>query len=61
MCGQFNDLRSDMVLLYELKNALNTCELELHSLKAQYEAMCPGKEKHFIGRVVHLLKITLRG
>lgn len=40
---QFNDLRSDMVLLYELKNALTTCEMELQSLKDQYEALCPGK------------------
>ncbi len=42
MCSQFNDLRSDMVLLYELKNALNNCEHELQTLKATYEAMCPG-------------------
>ena len=31
------------VLLYELKHALSACELELHSLKGQYEALCPGK------------------
>ena len=43
MCTEFNDLRSDMVLLYELKAALATCEQELHSLKAQYETLCPGK------------------
>lgn len=43
ICTQFNDLRSDMVLLYELKNALSTCEVELQSLKAQYEATCVGK------------------
>ena len=43
MCTEFNDLRSDMVLLYELKAALQTCEQELHSLKAQYETLCPGK------------------
>jgi hypothetical protein len=43
MCSQFNDLRSDMVLLYELKNALNNCEHELQTLKATYEAMCPGQ------------------
>jgi DNA methyltransferase 1-associated protein 1 len=40
---QFNELRSDMVLLYELKNALSTCQLELQSLKAQFETLCPGK------------------
>ena len=43
VCTEFNELRSDMVLLYELKNALATCDQELHSLKAQYENMCPGK------------------
>ena len=32
-----------MVLLYELKNALAACEQELHSLKGQFEAACPGK------------------
>ena len=51
MCTQFNDLRSDMVLLYELKNALNTCELELHTLKATYETLCPGLW-HFIRAIV---------
>ena len=43
MCTEFNELRSDMVLLYELKAALATCEQELHSLKAEFEAHCPGK------------------
>jgi DNA methyltransferase 1-associated protein 1 len=43
ICSEFNDLRSDMVLLYELKNALATCDIELQSLRAQYEALCPGK------------------
>ena len=40
---EFNELRSDMVLLYELKNALSSCQLELQSLKAQFETLCPGK------------------
>merc|ERR1712213_202855 len=43
MCTEFNELRSDMVLLYELKAALATCEQELHSLKAEYETLSPGK------------------
>jgi len=43
ICREFNGLRSDMVLLYELKNALSACEVELQTLKAQYEAVCPGK------------------
>lgn len=39
----FNELRSDMVLLSELRTALTTCSFELESLKHQYEAVCPGK------------------
>ena len=35
VCGEFNDLRSDMFLLYELKNALSACEVELQSLKVR--------------------------
>jgi len=43
VCTEFNELRSEMVLLYELKNALATCEFDLTSLKHQYEALKPGK------------------
>ncbi|XP_067119245.1 DNA methyltransferase 1-associated protein 1 isoform X2 [Centruroides vittatus] len=43
ICVLFNELRSDMVLLYELKLALATCEFELQTLRHQYEAMVPGK------------------
>ena len=43
MCNDFNDLRSDMVLLYELKSHLGSCEQELYTLKAQYETLNPGK------------------
>lgn len=39
----FNELRSDMVLLYELKLALANCEFELQTLRHQYEAVAPGK------------------
>eukprot|EP00095_Tigriopus_kingsejongensis_P010512 maker-scaffold45_size475391-snap-gene-1.13 protein:Tk10512 transcript:maker-scaffold45_size475391-snap-gene-1.13-mRNA-1 annotation:"hypothetical protein DAPPUDRAFT_198960" len=41
--NEFNELRSDLVLLYELKNALATCEMELQTNKMQYEGVCPGK------------------
>uniref|UniRef100_A0A8D9DTN3 DNA methyltransferase 1-associated protein 1 n=1 Tax=Cacopsylla melanoneura TaxID=428564 RepID=A0A8D9DTN3_9HEMI len=40
---QYNDLRSDMVLLYELKQALDNYQFELQSLKHQFEAMHPGE------------------
>jgi len=41
--NEFNELRSEMVLLYELKNALNNCEYEMTTLKHQYEGLVPGK------------------
>lgn len=43
ICNSFNELRSDMVLLYELRTALATCNFELESLKHQYEMLCPNK------------------
>lgn len=43
ICHHFNELRSDMVLLYELRTALGNCDYELQSLRHQYEALCPGK------------------
>lgn len=43
LCNAFNELRSDMVLLCELRSALGTCVFELESLKHQFEALCPGK------------------
>ncbi|XP_043208294.1 DNA methyltransferase 1-associated protein 1-like isoform X2 [Amphibalanus amphitrite] len=41
--SQFNELRNDMLLLYELKMGLSSCEFELQTLKHQYEALAPGK------------------
>merc|ERR1719411_917545 len=41
--SEFNELRSEMVLLYELKNALTNSEFELSTLQHQYEALVPGK------------------
>ena len=41
--SQFNELRNDMLLLYELKMGLSSCEFELQTLKHQYEAVAPGK------------------
>ena len=43
ICSAFNDLRSDMVLLYDLKNALSSCDMEIQSMKMTYEGLCPGK------------------
>ncbi|KAH7957601.1 hypothetical protein HPB52_020739 [Rhipicephalus sanguineus] len=41
VCQHFNELRSDMVLLYELKLALATCEYELQTLRHQFEVLAP--------------------
>nr|XP_023020626.1 DNA methyltransferase 1-associated protein 1 [Leptinotarsa decemlineata] len=43
ICQHFNEMRSDMVLLMEIKAALATCEYELQSLRHQFEAQNPGK------------------
>ncbi|KAG8244044.1 DNA methyltransferase 1-associated protein 1 [Homalodisca vitripennis] len=43
ICNHFNELRSDMVLICELKSALSTCEFELQTLRHRYEAFNPGK------------------
>lgn len=43
VCQHFNELRSDIVLLMEIKSALTTCDYELQSLRHQYEALAPGK------------------
>jgi DNA methyltransferase 1-associated protein 1 len=47
ICDQFNDLRSDMVLLYDLNQALSNCEFELQSLRHRFEAINPGKVIYF--------------
>ncbi|XP_026461639.1 DNA methyltransferase 1-associated protein 1-like [Ctenocephalides felis] len=42
ICTHFNELRSDMVLLCELRSAFANCEFELQALRHQYEVLCPG-------------------
>ncbi|GAB1607151.1 DNA methyltransferase 1-associated protein 1-like [Argonauta hians] len=41
----FNELRQDIVLLYELKLALANCEYELQTLRHQFDSLTPGKRK----------------
>ncbi|XP_014243424.1 DNA methyltransferase 1-associated protein 1 [Cimex lectularius] len=43
ICQNFNELRSDLLLLNELKSAMATCQFELQTLRHQYEAINPGK------------------
>lgn len=39
----FNELRQDIVLLYELKLALANCEYEMQTLRHRFETLAPGK------------------
>ncbi|KAG7306422.1 hypothetical protein JYU34_009055 [Plutella xylostella] len=43
ICKHFNELRSDLALSIDLKNALASYEFELQALRHQYEAVNPGK------------------
>ncbi|XP_049867847.1 DNA methyltransferase 1-associated protein 1 [Pectinophora gossypiella] len=43
ICKHFNELRSDLALALDLKNALTACEFDLQALRHQYEALNPGK------------------
>ncbi|XP_063395424.1 DNA methyltransferase 1-associated protein 1 [Cydia fagiglandana] len=43
ICKHFNELRSDIALALDLKNALASCEFDLQALRHQYEALNPGK------------------
>jgi len=44
ICQNFNELRNQLLLLYELKQAMGNCEYELQTMKHQYEMLCPGKK-----------------
>ena len=39
----FNELRQDIVLLYELKLALANCDYELETLRHRLDTVAPGK------------------
>ena len=41
--SHFNELRQDIVLLYELKLALANCEYELQTLRHRFETVAPGR------------------
>lgn len=43
ICEQFNELRSDIVLLYELQQALSSSEYELQTLRHRYESVLESK------------------
>lgn len=39
----FNELRQDIILMYELKMALASCEYELQTLRHRFETLAPGR------------------
>ena len=45
VCHNFNELRQDIVLLYELKSALVNCDYELQTLRHQFTTLAPGQVK----------------
>nr|CAG4648677.1 EOG090X076S [Polyphemus pediculus] len=59
ICQNFNELRSDLVLLYELKLGLATCEYELQALRHQYEALAPGKTLEIPSTLITNMESTI--
>lgn len=57
MVTNFNELRQDIVLLYELKLALANCEYELQTLRHRFETLAPGKMPD-LGSVTKVLEQT---
>eukprot|EP00118_Oscarella_pearsei_P019369 m.205389 g.205389 ORF g.205389 m.205389 type:complete len:478 (+) comp39658_c0_seq57:87-1520(+) len=47
ICTEFNDIRNDIVLLLELKGAVDSCEYELQTLRHRFEALTsePARER----------------
>lgn len=43
ICEQFNELRSDIVLLYDLQQALTSWEYELQTSRHRYESILAAK------------------
>lgn len=46
VCQLFNDLRSDLVLMYDLRTILLNYVFELQTLKHQCESVMPDKVSH---------------
>ena len=47
MVTQYNELRQDIVLLYELKLALANCQYELQTLRHRYETLATDRVGDF--------------
>ncbi len=62
IAGDFNELRQDIVLLYELKLALANCEYELQTLRHRFETLAPGRVgKVYLYEAVETLKRNITG
>ena len=46
--ASFNELRTDIVLMYELKQATLSCEFELQTLRHRFESVAPGQVSDFL-------------
>ena len=42
ICQHFNDLRSDLVLMYDLRTVLLNYVFEIQTLKHQFKSILPG-------------------
>jgi len=72
MVTQYNELRQDIVLLYELKLALANCQYELQTLRHRFETLAADRVgvtfymhisiffDFFSGRFLTLVQILLR-
>ena len=48
MVTQYNELRQDIVLLYELKLALANCQYELQTLRHRYETLAADRVRELM-------------
>ena len=46
VCSGFNELRSDLVVMYELRAVLLNYVFELQTIKHQYETLRPSQVRH---------------
>lgn len=54
IAAHFNELRSDILLLYECRMALASCQFELESLRHQYQTLTGQVCSFFFNRIVFI-------
>lgn len=57
VCQRFNDLRSDLVLMYDLRTVLLNYVFELQTLKHQCESVMPDKVRGSATNYFYLLLV----